>query len=71
MTVSYNTEYKPGDRVEASGIYRVLHDRQHHEPHEVTCVFGDHFPPCNGCGRHPRFKLVKAAKHITNHALFR
>jgi hypothetical protein len=30
------TEYKPGDKVERSGIYRVIHDDEHTKEHEVT-----------------------------------
>lgn len=63
--------YKPGDRVPSSGIYKVLHDANHKSGHEVTCVFGEHFPPCNGCGSHPRFNLVRAAHHVNNHETFK
>ena len=56
--------FKPGDKVPHSGIYQVVHDRNHAEQHDVTCVFGKIFPPCKGCGSHPRFKLVRAARHI-------
>ena len=65
------TEYKPGDKVPKSGIYRVTHDRQHHEAHEVTCVMGHTFPPCNHCGQHPRFTLVRAAWHVKSHPEFK
>lgn len=57
------TEYKPGEKVERSGIYRVTHDTLHAQEHEVTCVYGKVFPPCNGC-KHPRFVLVRGAQHI-------
>lgn len=56
--------YKPGDNVEGSGIYRVTHDPKHAAEHEVTVVFGKKFPPCKGCGAHPRFKAVELAQHI-------
>jgi hypothetical protein len=63
--------YKPGQEVPASGIYRVVHDPEHtREEHEVTAVKGDRFPPCNHCGDHPRFTLVRAAHHIRNHKYF-
>jgi hypothetical protein len=65
------TEYKPGDEVKASGIYRVTHDRNHVAAHEVTCVYGRKFPPCNGCGHHPRFVLVHAAIHVESNENFR
>ena len=60
----YKTTYKPGDKVEASGIYKVVHDPKHQQEHEDTVVFGKQFPPCNKCGDHPRFKAVKLAQHI-------
>jgi hypothetical protein len=55
------TIYKPSDKVPASGIYKVIHDVVHHDEHEVTCVFGEPFPPCNHCGSHPSFQLVRNA----------
>jgi hypothetical protein len=63
--------YKPGDKVPKSGIYRVIHDENHHEPHEITVVFGDHFPPCNHCGKHPRFVPVRLAQHVSSHKHFK
>jgi hypothetical protein len=63
-------EYKPGDTVEHSGIYRVLHDN-HAEEHEVTCVYGKKFPPCHDKGCHPRFVVVKLAQHIEHNEHFK
>ena len=63
-------EYEPGDKVPCSGIYKVVHDDEHTEEHEVTVIFGKHFPPCNHCGDEVRFVLVRKAKHITNHSDF-
>jgi len=65
------TIYKPGDEVPNSGIYKVIHDPNHAHEHEVTAVVGEHFPPCNHCGRHPRFELVRAANHINMHPEFK
>ena len=62
--------FKPGDKVPHSGIYRVVHDPEHSQPHEVTCVFGAPFPPCRGC-HHPRFVLVRAAIHVSSHEHFK
>lgn len=56
--------FKPGDKVPNSGIYEVTHDRVHRRVHEVTCIAHSTFPPCNHCGDHPRFKLVRKAIHI-------
>ena len=66
-----NEIYKPGDIVPVSGIYKVIHDVVHKQEHEVTAVKDEHFPPCNHCGQHPRFTLVRAAHHIRNHENFR
>ena len=63
--------FKPGEKVPRSGIYKVLHDSQHAEEHEVTCVYGKPFPPCNHCGHKVRFKLVKAAQHIEQNDHFK
>ena len=57
-------EYKPGDTVEHSGVYLVLHDEEHAQSHEVTVIFGKRFPLCNHCGHHPRFIAVRLAQHI-------
>lgn len=62
--------FKPGDMVEASGIYEVEHDTGHAQRHEVTCVYGKRFPPCRTCP-HPRFKLVRAAQHIEQNEHFK
>ncbi len=64
-------QYKPGDEVPRSGIYKVIHDRRHTQEHEVTVIKGKRFPPCNHCGNHPRFELVRAAFHINNSEWFK
>jgi hypothetical protein len=64
-------EFKPGETVPASGIYRVTHEPVHVQPHDVTAIKGEHFPTCNHCGEHPRFVLRVAAEHIKEHHLFR
>ncbi len=55
--------FKPGDTVLHSGIYRVLHDPEHQEPHDVTCLHGKRFPSCRCCN-YPRFVLIRGAEHI-------
>lgn len=62
--------FKPGQDVPHSGIYRVIHDPNHAQEHEVTCAFGKKFPPCHGCV-HPRFVLVRAAHHVDTHEHFK
>jgi hypothetical protein len=62
--------FKPGHAVPHSGIYVVTHDNVHTKEHEVTCVFRKKFPPCNGCGNHPRSKLKYTAQHIEKNENF-
>jgi len=64
-------QFEPGETVPNSGIYRVVHDPNHYQEHEVTCVAGKPFPPCNHCGHHVRFVLERAARHISNHDNFK
>jgi hypothetical protein len=63
--------FEPGEIVPASGIYGVLHDENHSQKHEVTCIIGKKFPPCNHCGADVRFRLVRAAHHIDRHKNFK
>lgn len=63
--------FKPGELVPHSGIYRVIHDPNHTQEHEVTCVYGKKFPPCNHCGHNVRFVLVRAAQHIDSNDNFK
>jgi hypothetical protein len=70
MAADKGEVFKPGDTCRQSGIYRVTHDSRHTQEHEVTCVNGKRFPPCNGCGHHPRFTLVYPAQHIDQNEQF-
>jgi len=63
--------FKPGARVPQSGIYDVFHDPNHSQRHQVTCVYGETFPPCNRCGHQVHFKLAMKAIHLTNHDYFK
>lgn len=71
MAATPGDEFKPGQSVPRSGIYKVVHDKKHTAEHEVTCVFGKKFPPCNGCGQHPKFVLIRAAQHIESNEHFK
>jgi hypothetical protein len=63
--------FKPGQKVPNSGIYKVVHDTQHSQEHEVTCIYDEPFPPCNHCGPHVRFVLVRRAIHVKSHDHFK
>jgi len=54
-------------RVELSGIYRVVHDRNHLRPHLVTAAQGSSFPPCKNKSCHPRFVLLRTAPLLHDH----
>ncbi|HJT54701.1 MAG TPA: hypothetical protein VJ848_12675 [Candidatus Angelobacter sp.] len=56
--------FLPGTPVPETGIYEVIHDRAHREPHEVVMHRGDLFPPCDQCDMRVRFKLIRTAPYI-------
>ncbi len=56
--------YRPGDTVRQSGIYEVLHQKEHRPTHEVVMVSGDQFPACDLCDHNVRFRLSRAATYI-------
>jgi hypothetical protein len=70
MGANVGDVFKPGQICPQSGIYTVIHDPVHRQSHEVTCVNGKKFPPCNHCGEHVRFKLKYAAHHVDTHESF-
>jgi hypothetical protein len=62
--------FRSGDRVQHSGVYRVFHNPEHAEPHEVTCVYGKRLPRCQRC-EHARFMLVRGAENIETEIHFK
>lgn len=52
--------YKTGQSVPESGIYRVLHD-SHRLPHEVTLLKSQVFPRCAKCAGEVHFQVVALA----------
>ncbi len=61
--------YRPGDTVDCSGVYRVNHEPAHERPHDVTVVAGKSFPACRSCAQ-PHFKAERLAQHIEDHVHF-
>lgn len=53
--------YRPGDRVPESGIYRVEHG-PHRLMHMATLGGNTRFPLCRQCGRSVRFSLIRAVR---------
>jgi hypothetical protein len=60
-------EYKPGDVVPKSGVYRFVHDPDHAHPHdepeEINAVKGELFPTCRHC-RDGRAKILDNAFNV-------
>ena len=62
-------EFKPGDKVPSSGVYRVQH-KSHRDEHEATLREGELFPNCTVCERDVRFRLIHSARLIDGDADF-
>jgi hypothetical protein len=56
--------YRCGEVVRQSGIYEVMHDRDHREAHEVVMIGGEKFPDCETCKEKVRFRLIRTAPYI-------
>jgi hypothetical protein len=56
--------FRAGETVRETGIYEVLHDRDHRPAHEVVMLNGDAFPACDTCRQQVRFRLVRTAPYI-------
>jgi hypothetical protein len=57
-------ELQPGNKALCSGVYKVIHARQHAESHYVIVLFGGIFPPCLECSQHVRFELAVSTVHV-------
>lgn len=56
--------FRAGEVVRQSGIYEVMHDRDHREAHEVVMISGESFPDCETCKEKVRFRLIRTAPYI-------
>jgi hypothetical protein len=62
--------YQPGDPIKETGIYEVIHDRDHRTAHEAVMLANDKFPACDTCFERVRFRLVRTAPYIFDDADF-
>ena len=62
--------FRTGDRAPYSGIYKAIHGRLHGDPHYVTAIFGDTFPPCLECSDEVQFELAVGSIHVHAHPYF-
>lgn len=60
-------QHKPGEKVQTSGIYKVVKEGDGGSGFEVTCVEGEHFPPTRS-GKGAQYELVHAATHSHKHS---
>lgn len=56
--------FLPGQPVLESGIYEVIHDKNHRQAHEAVMYRSDLFPVCDQCELRVRFKLIRSAPYI-------
>ncbi len=61
---SHGPKFRPGDPVRESGIYEVVHGREHRSAHEVVMLKGTLFPLCDSCDDNVRFRLIRTAPYI-------
>ena len=62
--MKHNRLFVPGESIPETGIYEVIHDREHRAAHEVVMRRQDLFPQCDQCDARVRFKLVRTAPYI-------
>jgi hypothetical protein len=56
--------FLPGQPVLESGIYEVIHDKNHRQAHEAVMYRSDLFPVCDQCELRVRFRLIRSAPYI-------
>ena len=56
--------FLPGQPVLESGIYEVIHDKNHRPAHEAVIYRSELFPVCDQCELRVRFKLIRSAPYI-------
>lgn len=65
MYVVPNDRLRPGDTVEASGVYRVYH-HAHRLPHSVFIPAGTVLPNCRRCGAKVEFGLLLQSEALSS-----
>jgi hypothetical protein len=55
--------FRPAEQVPRSGIYELLHESGN--AGMIVLVRDQQFPVCQDCGSSVRFRLLKAAPHIS------
>lgn len=60
----HTTVFLPGTPIPETGIYEVIHDKNHRVAHEAVLHGKDLFPTCDQCNEKVRFRLVRTAPYI-------
>jgi hypothetical protein len=63
-TSQHTNIFLPGQPVLESGIYEVIHDKNHRQAHEAVMYRSDLFPICDQCELRVRFRLIRSAPYI-------
>ena len=53
--------FQAGEKARFSGVYKVVHAREHNQAHHVTAVHGEAFPGCLQCSDAVQFELFLCA----------
>jgi hypothetical protein len=61
---THSSMFLPGQPVLESGIYEVIHDKNHRQAHEAVMYRSDLFPVCDQCELRVRFRLIRSAPYI-------
>lgn len=56
--------FKPGGKVEQTGMYQVVHQPAHRNPHTVMLKRRERFPACAKC-EHTVFLFLLPAEHMS------
>ncbi len=67
-------EFRPGEPVRVSGIYRALHGDAHSVPPvnaDVALLVGQVFPTCDICGEKLHYELIESAPRLEDDVDFR
>ena len=59
-------KFRPGDLAPITGIYLVIHNSLHRDPHEVVVIRGELLPACRTCKVDMHFEIVRPLSHITH-----
>ena len=56
--------YQAGETAPVTGLYRVIHAREHRLSHEAVVLQGDAFPSCRSCKNKVVFTLEQSVDYL-------